>query len=206
MCASSCARIASSCCGDSPASALAGRSTTGLSHPITVGTSTSRRFEEPDVRAMCSRRDRRATMCCQPSAAGDAPCDFIRCTHSQPLTSRSVSTPTPQQPAEHQHRQPALEPRRVERGRPVGDRASIVRDDRVQCRSALSTAAAGAGVRSGIAAAAAPRRKRRVGRARAPQLHGGDGRQRQPSATARSCRRRSGRRRRCGGAPPARAR
>ena len=41
MCASSCARIASSCCGAIPASALAGSRTTGRSHPMTVGTSTT---------------------------------------------------------------------------------------------------------------------------------------------------------------------
>ena len=50
---------------------------------------------------MCSRRDQALRQASTAAAAGDAPCDFIRCTHSQPLISRSVSSATPASHAEH---------------------------------------------------------------------------------------------------------
>ena len=44
---------------------------------------------------MCRRRIRRSAAVCRASGAGRAPCDFIRCTHIQPLNSRSVNSATP---------------------------------------------------------------------------------------------------------------
>ena len=47
------------------------------------------------ARPMCRRRIRRSRRSLQASGAGRAPCDFIRCTHIQPLNSRSVNSATP---------------------------------------------------------------------------------------------------------------
>ena len=99
MWASSWARIASTWIGVSPASALAGTSTTGLSQPITVGTSTSDDSSSRIGRAMCSRFASRATTASSTGAAAAVPRVFIRCTQSQPLARRSVSRSTP--PTQH---------------------------------------------------------------------------------------------------------
>ena len=95
MCASSCARIASSCCGVSAASALAGSRTTGFSHPMTVGTSTS-----VDSSSVIARRDVQAARQPRaPSAATRPPraraVRRSRCTQSQPVSSRRLSIATP---------------------------------------------------------------------------------------------------------------
>ena len=62
---------------------------------MTVGTDTLVDSSSRTARPMCRRRIRRSAAVCRASGAGRAPCDFIRCTHIQPLNSRSVNSATP---------------------------------------------------------------------------------------------------------------
>ena len=94
MCASSWARIASTCAGVSAATAATGRRITGRSHPTTVGTSTS--VDSTTCAATTSRRSaRRRHASCQRDGGVASAMRCRRRTRHQPPSMRPRSTKTP---------------------------------------------------------------------------------------------------------------
>ena len=144
----------------SPASALAGSSITGLSQPITVGTST--RVDSSSVTAR--RCAAGATAASQRSAtASAARCVPVRFQCAAPRSTRSaaaaLSTTTPRDPDEHESRQPRFEPR--DRRRSASLRATPLAGRRPPARAAQCGSARSRRCQRRTATAAAVARRRR---------------------------------------------